>query len=400
MKKNLLPKGLSRNVFALGSVSFFTDLSREMIYPLLPLYLNSVLGASTTFVGLVEGIAESTSSVLNLLSGWLSDKISRKKSLMLIGYGLSSITRPLIALATAGWHILVVRFVEKVGKGIRVPPRDLLIAESSTSENRGRNFGLHRSLDNMGSILGPLVAFALLAYLKNDYRTFFWIAALPAFLALGILSLGVSERGKSPSEMEPAPVKRRFQFSQYGTGFKTFLVATTVFELANSSNAFLLLRVKDMGLSLELIPIIYLFSNLFKTASSLPGGMLSDRLGRRNLLACGWLAYGASYIWFGFAASLAQVWIIFGLYGLFSGMTEGIKKALVADLVPREVRGSAYGLHGFFTKLPRLPASLLLGFLWQKYTAVLAFSIGGSLAIMAGGLLVLFVPRESRETTD
>lgn len=388
-------KGLSGNVFALGSVSFFTDISREMIYPLLPLYLKSVLGASTAFVGLVEGIAESASSILNLLSGWLSDKIKKRKTLMLWGYGLSAITRPLIALATAGWHILGVRFVEKVGKGIRVPPRDALIAESSAPENRGRNFGLHRSLDNMGSILGPLLAFLLLIYLKDDYRGLFWISSIPAFVAIIILAFVVKEIPRPIVPATTTAADRRFNLKQFDGKFQIFLLATTIFELANSSNAFLLLRVKDVGLALELIPIIYLFSNIFKTISSLPGGILSDKLGRRNLLTVGWVAYGLSYIGFAFITTVTQAWVIFGIYGLFSGMTEGVKKALVADLVPKEIRGSAYGVHSFVSGFPQLPASLLLGILWQQYNALVAFSVGGGLAIIAGCLVLVFIPAKS-----
>jgi MFS family permease len=390
-------KGISKNVFALGSTSFLTDVSREMIYPLLPLYLRSVLGASTAFVGLVEGIAESTSSVLNIVSGWFSDRIKKRKTLLLWGYSLSAVTRPLIAVATIGWHILLVRFVEKVGKGIRVPPRDALIAESCTPENRGKGFGLHRSMDNVGSILGPLLAFSLLIYLNNDYRTLFWISSIPAFLAIGILTFVVSEKPRDISQTEVPSVNRRFNLKQFNRPFKLFLIATTVFELANSSNAFLLLRVKDLGLSLELIPIIYLFSNIFKTISSMPGGILSDKLGRRNVLVVGWIVYGISYFGFAFITSVTQAWVIFGIYGLFSGMTEGVKKAFVADLVPKEVRGSAYGIHSFLVSFPQLPASLLLGILWQKFNATVAFSVGASFAILGGFLLLIFIPAKTRE---
>ncbi len=390
-------KGISKNVFALGSTSFLTDVSREMIYPLLPLYLRSVLGASTAFVGLVEGIAESASSVLNLVSGWLSDKTKKRKTLLLWGYSLSAVTRPLIAVATVGWHILLVRFVEKVGKGIRVPPRDALIAESCTPENRGKGFGLHRSMDNVGSILGPLLAFSLLIYLNNDYRTLFWISSIPAFLAIGILTFVVSEKPRDISQTEVPSVNRRFNLKQFNRPFKLFLIATTVFELANSSNAFLLLRVKDLGLSLEMIPIIYLFSNIFKTISSMPGGILSDKFGRRNVLGIGWIFYGLSYFGFAFITSVTQAWGIFAIYGLFYGMTEGVKKALVADLVPKEVRGSAYGIHSFLVSFPQLPASLLLGILWQKFNATVAFSVGASFAILGGFLLLIFIPAKTRE---
>lgn len=383
----------------LGSVSLLTDISREMIFPLLPLYLTSVLGAGTAFVGLVEGVAESTSSVLNLVAGWLSDRIRKRKTLMLWGYGLSAVTRPLIALATAGWHILLVRFVEKVGKGIRVTSRDALIAESATVENRGKSFGLHRSLDNMGSIIGPLLAFSLLARLGNDYRLVFWIASIPAFLGLGALAFFVAEKERAIYQAEKITLKGIFNLKPFQKNFKIFLIITAIFELANSSNAFLLLRVKDVGLPVELIPIIYLFCNIFRTISSLPGGMLSDKLGRRNMLACGWVIYGLSYLGFAFFTSVSQAWVIFGVYGLFAGMTEGIKKALVADLVPQEIRGAAYGLHSFVASFVQLPASLMLGIVWQKYNALTAFSLGGGLAMAAACLLLIFIPSRPKETT-
>jgi MFS family permease len=284
-----------------------------------------------------------------------------------------------------------------VGKGIRVPPRDALIAESCTPENRGKGFGLHRSMDNVGSILGPLLAFSLLIYLNNDYRALFWIASIPAFLAIGILTFVVSEKARDLSQTEAPSVNRRFNLKQFNRNFKLFLIATTVFEMANSSNAFLLLRVKDLGLSLELIPIIYLFSNIFKTISSMPGGILSDKFGRRNVLAIGWIFYGLSYFGFAFITSVTQAWVIFGIYGLFYGMTEAVKKALVADLVPKEARGSAYGIHTFLVNFPQLPASLLLGILWQKYNAAVAFSVGASFAIVGGLLLLIFIPAKTRE---
>jgi len=370
-----------------------TDVSREMIYPLLPVFLNVVLGAGMAFVGLVEGIAESTSSILSLVSGWLSDKIQKRKTLMLWGYGLSAVTRPFIALAAFGWHILIVRFLEKVGKGIRVPPRDALISESCTFENRGKAFGIHRSLDNTGSILGPLLAYYLLTILSNDYRKLFWIAAIPAFCAIVILAVVVSEKSAISSEPETKTVKKfKFNLKPFNKEFKMFLSATFVFELANSSNAFLLLRAKDWGLSLEMVPIIYLFSNIFKTIGSMPGGMLSDKFGRRNVLAIGWFGYGAAYFGFAFGGSIHLAWVFFGIYGLVCGMTEAVNKALVADLVVKDLRGSAYGIHGFIAKLCQLPASLILGIVWQAQSASLAFSIDAVLAIGAGCFLFLCIP--------
>jgi MFS family permease len=391
--KHFLSRGVSRDVFAAGFISLLTDISREMIFPLLPIYLTSVLGASIAFVGFVEGIAESTSSILNLVSGWLSDRVPRRRTVMLWGYTLSAVTRPFIALATTGWHILLVRFLEKVGKGIRVPARDALIAESCTPENRGKAFGIHRSLDNVGSILGPLFSFYLLIVLNGDYKTLFWIAAIPAFLAIAILVFLVTEKPREVVSTERMPpIRDRFNLKPFNRTFRCFLLATMVFELSNSSNAFLLLRVKDMGLSLELIPVIYLFCNIFKSLSSMPGGILSDKLGRRNLMVLGWVLYGLSYFCFAFRMSLTEAWVVFGVYGVFTGMTEGIKKAFVADLVPKEIRGSAYGIHTFVSNFLQLPASLLLGIVWQRYNAPLAFSIGGGLAIAGACLLLLFIP--------
>lgn len=396
--QSFFSQGISKNVYSLSFNSFLTDISREMIYPLLPLFLNVVLGAGTAFVGLVEGVAESTSSLLNLVSGWLSDKIRKRKTLMLWGYGISALTRPLIAIATAGWHILIVRFVEKIGKGIRVPPRDALISESCTAEHRGKAFGIHRALDNTGSILGPLLAFYLLTLLSNDYRRLFWIASIPAFLAIFILTLFVTERPKRTSSAENPVIKPQFSLKQFDKTFQLFLVATLVFQLANSSNAFLILRAKDLGLPVELIPIIYLFSNIFKTLGSIPGGVLSDKFGRRNLLTIGWIGYGLTYLGFAFANAIGLAWLLFGFYGIFSGMTEAVKKALVADLVPMELRGSAYGIHSFISKLSNLPASLMLGIVWQLHSVALAFSIGAVLSVAAGGFLLFFIPSTTRES--
>ncbi len=316
---------------------------------------------------------------------------------MLWGYGLSALTRPLIAIASTGWHILLVRFVEKIGKGVRVPPRDALIAESCPAENRGRGFGLHRSLDNLGSIIGPLLAFSSFAKLSHNHRLPCWMASLPAFLALGILVFFVQEKAKTVTQAEKIAIRHLFNIKQFNKDFKIFIMVTAVFELANSSNAFLLLRAKDIGLSVELIPIIYLFANIFRSISAMPGGILSDKLGRRNMLALGWVIYGASYGGFALAHTVAQVWFIFGVYGFFAGMTEGIKKALVADLAPQEVRGAAYGLHSFVSSFIQLPASLMLGIIWQKYGALMAFSLGGGLAILAGFLLLIFVPAGNQE---
>lgn len=382
--------GLTKNVFALGVVSFLTDVSSEMVYPLLPIFLTTVLGVGFAFVGLIEGIAESTASILKLFSGWLSDKFQRRKALVAMGYSLSSVTQPLLAAVTAGWHVLVVRFVNRVGKGVRTSPRDALIADSISPEARGKAYGFHRSMDNAGAVLGPLLASLLLPILAFSYRSLFLLAAIPAFLAVFVLVAFVSERKPVlPASGASTPVQ--ISLRPFDRRFKLFLGIIILFTLGNSSDAFLLLRAKDAGIRVELIPILWIVLHVVKTLGGMPGGIWSDKIGRQRVIVFGWVVYALVYLGFAFATSASHIWILFAAYGLYYALTEGAERALVADLVPASLRGTAFGAYHFSIGIGALPASLIMGALWQTSGVVVAFSFGASLAFIAAVMLLALV---------
>ncbi len=386
--------GFHRNIFFLGLVSLFTDLSSEMIYPLLPVFLTSVLGAGTTFVGLVEGAAETTASFLKLLSGWVSDRWKKRKSLVLFGYTLSTLTRPLVGAAATGWQVLLIRFLDRVGKGLRTSPRDALIADSALEKDHGKAFGFQRSLDHAGAVLGPLVAFLLLAYVTQEYRTLFLLAYIPGTIALIFLIFGVHETKASPAPTSSAPL--RLTLGPFDRRFKTFLLAIILFSLGNSSDAFLILKAKDAGISVSYLPILWMVLHISKSLTTTPGGALSDRYGRKNMILLGWVLYGIVYGGFSLAHTPDMVWVLFAVYGLYYGLTEGGERALVANLVPPHLRGTAYGIYHFSIGLSTLPASLLMGFLWETFSAETAFRFGAILALAAAGLLWFAVQEERR----
>jgi MFS family permease len=376
---------LDRNIFSLGWVSFFTDVSSEMIYPLLPVFLTAVLGVGTTFVGLIEGVAEATASLLKLFSGWLSDRVGKRKFLVLLGYTLSSFTRPLVAAAAVGWHVLFIRFMDRVGKGIRTSPRDALIADSTLEREQGKAFGFQRAMDHAGAVFGPLIAFFLLTFITQEYRTVFWLAFIPGFFALLILIRGVSEK-KSKPPLSAAP---RIQFSlrAFDRRFKFFLLVILLFSLGNSSDAFLLLKARDAGIPATLLPILWMVLHISKSLSATPGGILSDRLGRKGVIISGWFLYSGVYLAFARANAPETIWVLFAVYGLFYGLTEGGERALVADLVPSHLRGTAFGLYNFAIGISTLPASVLMGVLWEKFSPQAAFSFGATLAFLSALLL-------------
>lgn len=378
--ENLL-LGIKKNVFFLGLVSFLTDVSSDMIYPLLPVFLTDVLGASRLFVGLIEGIAESTASLLKIFSGWFSDKIGKRKPMVISGYSLSSISKPLLALVISGWQVLLLRFGDRVGKGIRTSPRDALIAESSSEIKRGASFGLHRAMDSAGAIFGPILAFLLLPLLNENYRHLFLLASIPAFFSVLILFIWVRE-AKKRRMAEDLQIKRGFAFD---SKFKLFILVVAIFTLGNSSDAFLFLRAKGLGLKLVFIPLLWGLFNLVYTLSSTPAGILSDKIGRRKVILIGFAVYGLSYFGFAFATNPYHIWLLFALYGFYYGLSDGALRAFVADLVKDEdKRGTAYGFYHGAVGLCALPASLILGYLWQAFSASVAFSFGAILAILAG----------------
>jgi len=372
---------LGRNVIALGAVSFLTDVSSEMIYPLLPVFLTAVLGADAAFVGAIEGAAETTAALLKLASGWWSDRVRRRKPLVVIGYGIASIARPLVAIAQSATQVLAIRVSDRVGKGIRNAPRDALIAESVDPSIRGRAFGFHRAMDNAGGILGPLIAFTVLTWHVAELRTVFWLAGIPAVLSVMVLVLFVRDVPRAESA---AAVGTGLDLTRpMGARFWQVMGVIFLFTLGNSTDAFLLLRANQLGVPVALAPILWAALHVVKTASNVPGGVLSDRIGRRPTLIAGWLLYAAVYFGFARATSAWQAWALFAVYGLFFGLTEGSERALVADMVSLERRGTAFGWYNLAIGLGALPASLLFGFVWDRAGAPTAFVMGASLALVA-----------------
>jgi MFS family permease len=375
-------------------VSFFTDMSSEMIYPLLPVFLTTVLHAPIAFVGLVEGVAESTASVLKLASGWISDRFNKRKAFVSLGYGLSSVVRPMVAFATLPWHVLFVRFADRVGKGIRTAPRDALIADTCDASEKGKAFGFNRAMDHAGAIAGPAIATLLLTYAATGYRTLFALAYLPAIAAMAVALFLVKEK-KAENKCGAEPVRLRFGI--FDRHFKAFLAIMVLFTLGNSSDAFLLLRAKDLGISAAALPLLWILLHIVKMLSSTPGGMLSDRIGRKKVIVAGWLIYFLVYLGFAVAKLPAHIWLLFAVYGFFFGLTESAERAFVADLVPSAVRGSAYGTYNFAIGVGALPASVLMGVLWQKFGVVVAFSFGASMALLSAFLLMLFIREPAQD---
>lgn len=387
-------RGITGNVLILGLVSFLTDMSSEMIYPLLPVFLTTVLGAGPAFLGIIEGVAESTASLLKLVSGIVSDRVRDRKKLVLSGYGISSLARPLIAAATGPVAVLFIRFADRVGKGIRTSPRDALIADSVEPSIRGKAYGFHRSMDHAGAIVGPLAATALLATVVTDLRTVFWLSAIPGALTVLLIIFKVRETGRRRGTSDGGFL-RLFPRGQ----LRNYILILFVFTLGNSSDAFLLLKAGQLGVSPVTIPLLWAWFHVVKMLSTMPFGALSDRIGRRSIIVSGWGVYAFTYIGFAFAATQLHVWLLFTIYGLFYGLTEGTEKALLADMAPAAERGSAFGWYNFSVGIGALPASLLFGFIWQGAGSAAAFGFGAGLALLASVLLLLLVKPPRKVTT-
>ena len=389
---NQKPAQLDPTVRALGVVSLLNDFSSEVAVRTLPLFLANVLGVRTTVIGLIEGIAESTSTLLKLVSGHLSDRIGRKKALALWGYGLSNFTKPLLYFANSWGLVLLVRFLDRVGKGIRTAPRDALIADVTAPEMRGRAFGFNKAMDKAGAVIGLLVAAAVIylsqqdtvALTRDSYQWLVLLAIVPGLAAVGVMAKWVEEQ---PKPFNGSP---RLAWSQMDGRFWAFIAVLTIFTLGNSSDAFLMLRAQTLGLStVEIFLVVALF-NLVVTLTSTKGGALSDTLGRRGLIVSGWLIYALIYLGFAFASAWWHVWILYAGYGLYYGAFLGASSALIADLVPDYLRGTAYGIFNAALGVVAFPANLLAGLLWDWYGPVAPFLIGGALALLATiGLLMI-----------
>jgi MFS family permease len=382
-KKKLL-FGLGLNIIVLGVASMLTDISTEMIFPLFPLFTVEVLGASAAAIGLIEGIAESTASLLKVASGWWSDKIRRRKPIVVAGYGLSTIVKPALAAATSWPHALVVRFADRVGKGVRTSPRDALIADSTRKKVRGKAFGLHRALDTVGAVVGPAIAFLLLPLL--GYRWVFLIAAIPAIIAVLVLVLFVKEVKKGHKISRP--VIKGVSFSPE---FKFYLAIAAIFALGNFSWAFFILAAKNLGIAAEYTILLYMFSNLIYALASLPAGLLSDRVGRRPVIAFGYAIFGVTCVGFALVGSAWLAIFLFALYGLFKGITDGVQKAYVSDLVAPQVRGTAMGAFDTAVGLAAFPASFVVGIIWYSVGAWAAFTYGAVLSFAAAVLLIVAI---------
>jgi MFS family permease len=381
-------KRIGRNVYALSAVSFFTDASSEMIYPLLPVFLTTVLGASAGSLGVIEGAAETTAALLKLASGWWSDRVKRRKPLIAFGYGLASAVRPLIAIAQSATQVLSIRLIDRVGKGIRGAPRDALIADSADPSVRGKAFGIQRTSDHAGAVVGPLIAFAVLNWWHTPLRTVFWLAAIPGAIAVAIAIFLVKEpetmaMGVGKGDSKPHPHSHSHSHPPLPKRFWGALAAVTLFTLGNSTDAFLLLRATQLGVPVAMAPILWAMLHLVKSSSSTPGGVLSDRIGRKPAVIAGWVIYAVVYLLFGRATEAWHAWALFAAYGLYFGLAEGPERALVADIVPGGKRGTAYGWYNLSIGIAALPASIIFGLLWDRASSATAFTYGAILAGLA-----------------
>lgn len=398
---------IHRNIWVLTLASFLTDVSSEMLFNLLPLFLQNVLGVRTGVIGLIEGVAETTASLVKVASGVFSDRIRRRKRLAVLGYGLSTLAKPFLYFATSWPWVLGVRFVDRMGKGIRTAPRDALLAASATGGRRGLAFGLHRAGDTAGAFVGLGIATWIIWATQAEATrlarpTFQWVvlaSVIPAILAVVTLAVGAREIAPSASSQEA--VKRERGLRQLDHRFRVFLVVMALFTLGNSSDAFIILRGQERGLSLIQLMAMMMTFNAVYAALSGPLGSLSDSIGRGSLLLGGWLLYGLIYLGLAVARSGTHIWVLFGLYGVYYAATEGTAKALVADLVPEARRGTAYGLYNAVIGFSALPASLIAGGLWEGVGGwpglgpAAPFYFGALMALMATGLFLLTLSGDS-----
>jgi MFS family permease len=399
---------LHRNVWATSLTSFFMDLSSEMVTNLLPLFLSNVLGVKTNIIGLIEGVAEATASVLKVFSGWLSDKLRNRKWVAVAGYAISAVAKPFFYIANSWEAIAAVRWADRLGKGIRTAPRDALVADSVSEEQRGLGFGVQRAADTAGALLGILVALAVVWFSQKGalglnagtFRTIVLISLVPAVAA--VLSLALGAQDVAVTKQRPAP---RFAFRSLGKQFMAFMLIVGLFDLGNSSDAFLVLRAQERGLNVLGVLGMLASFNLVYTMISAPAGSLSDRIGRRRLVIGGWLVYALIYYGFALAGKGWHVWVLYTLYGIYYGLSYGTAKAMIADIVPETVRGTAYGTYNAVLGILDLPASLIAGLLWDGLPAIgfkgfgapAPFLFGATLALVAAIAMWLWKPQKVAE---
>ena len=384
--------GFSRNIIFTGISSFLTDTSVKMIYSVMPMFLLSI-GASKTSLALIEGIAESTASLVKAFSGFWSDKIGKNKPFMLLGYGISALTIPVYTFVVSPFQVLLLRFVERFGKGIRTAPRDSLIAASVINGDTGKAFGLQKAMDNSGAIAGPLVAFLILSFLPGNYRLIFLIAGIPAFLTLFVILFGIREARKSKDELF-----MKFRFKDLPKKYYLFLAIVFFFTLGNSTDAFLLVKANETGIKVAMIPLVFLLTNVVSVLAAIPFGSLADRFGKEKILIIGYLIYSGVYYGFGFTTSTRVIITLFALYGLYSASTDGIQKAFISDLTDKNKKGTAMGIYNALLGITLLPASLIAGILYDKVNSRIPFYFGAATAFISAILMLFFVLYHNSES--
>lgn len=388
--------GLHKNVSSAGLVSFFMDVSSEMIYPLVPLFLANVLGINKSMIGLIEGIAEATASLLKVFSGWLSDRIGKRKGLMLAGYAISTLSRPVIALAGSWQQVLGSRFVDRLGKGIRTAPRDAIIADSTESSHLARAFSFHRAMDTLGAVIGPAIALFVLQHYNQNYRLVFWLSLIPGLLAVAVIIIAIRETKVPQTTTVDRP---RLSFRQFNGKTRFFILIATLFALGNSSDVFLILKAENAGVPTALIPAVYLTFNLIYSLSAIPAGIAADRFGKKRIILIGFILFAVLYYGFAIASSQAAIWLLFSAYGLFMGLTEGIQKAFLASIIPAEFKATAFGVYATATGLATFPSSLIGGILWDQISVAATFYFGAATATLSAVLFMILIVFDQQPAT-
>ncbi len=383
--------GLKRNVFFIGITSFFTDTSTKMVYSVMPLFLLS-MGASKTSISLIEGIAESTAAFFKAFSGYLSDKIGKNKPFMLIGYGITALITPLFIFVGKPINVLFLKFLEKIGKGLRAAPRDSLIAASVDKKDAGKNFGFHKAMDNSGAILGPLTAFLLLYYFPLNFTNIFLIATIPAVLGVLSIIFFIKDMGTNNKKID-----NKFRFNQLPRKYYFFLFVIFIFTLGNSADALLLVKTAETGIDKAYVPFVYMIFNTVSVLLAVPIGKISDKRGREIMIILGFLVYAVVYFFFGKYNSLNIFMILFVFYGLYSALVDGSQKALISDIVSKELKGTGFGIYHAILGITLLPASLIAGVLYDKVDANAPFYFGSAMALLAAVLMIVFVIFNRRE---
>jgi MFS family permease len=376
--------GYNRNTFFTGFASFVTDTSVKMVYSIMPMFLLSI-GASKTTLSLIEGVAESTASLVKAFSGFWSDKIGKNKPFMLIGYGLSALIIPLYTFVVSPMQVLYLRFLERFGKGIRTAPRDSLIAGSVEYGESGKSFGLQKAMDNSGAIAGPLAAFVLLSALPGHFRLIFLLAGIPAILGIFVIIFGIREARKNKEELFT-----KFHFSDFSSKYWFFLAIVFLFTLGNSTDALLLVKANEVGVKVALIPLVFLLTNLVAVLGAIPFGTLSDRVGKERILIIGYIIYAIVYYGFGVTTEIGTIIALFALYGLYSAATDGIQKAFISDLVDANKKGTGMGIYNALLGITLLPASLIAGVLYDKVNSRIPFYFGAATAFLSAILMLIF----------